>query len=105
LIAPESQLLGSALKKTPPSEEGGDCLAQPVSCAAASMLEIPASSVAQEESADHQGYRRHHDGIPEAIVDVARCRHHGCGEQRQHAAEPTVADVIGQRHGGVADPG
>jgi hypothetical protein len=43
--------------------------------------------------------------VPETGVDVARRRHDREGRGRQEAAEPAVADVVGQRHGRVADPG
>src|SRR5216683_6270715 len=59
----------------------------------------------QEERADDEGNRRHTDRIPQTGVDIAGGRDDGGGEQRQHAAEPAVADVIGQRHRGVADLG
>ena len=48
---------------------------------------------------------RDHDRIPQAGIDVAGRRHDGEHGRRQEAAEPAVADVIGQRQAGVADAG
>ena len=59
----------------------------------------------RKRRADDDRHDRDHDRVPQTVVDVAgRGDHRGRG-QRQHAAEPAVADVIRQRHRRVADPG
>ena len=63
---------------------------------------VDALRVPEEEEAGDKGHQRDPDRIPEAGIDIAGRCHHGGGEQRQHAAEPAVADVIGQRHRRVA---
>jgi len=52
----------------------------------------------QEEDSDHERHHRDHDRVPEARVDVPGLRDHRRREQRQHAAEPAVADVVGKGH-------
>src|SRR5579863_116990 len=57
----------------------------------------------QEEKAENQSRARHDDGIPKSVVDIAGRSHHGEGSGREEPSEPAIADVIRQRHGGVAD--
>ena len=45
------------------------------------------------------------DRVPQARIDVAGRRHDGEHGGRQEAAEPAVADVIGQRQPAIADAG
>ena len=67
------------------------------------MLDVAVLGLPEEEGADDEGHEGDDDGVPEAVVDVAGGGDHGGGGQRQHAAEPAVADVIGERHRRVAD--
>ncbi len=60
--------------------------------------------VGHEEEPDDEAAGRDDDRIPEPEVGIARLCDHGEGGRRHEAAEPAVADVIGQRHAGVADP-
>ena len=43
--------------------------------------------------------------IPQPVIDIAGRGDHGEGDGRQEAAEPAVADMVGQGHRGVADAG
>jgi len=52
---------------------------------------------------DHR-HKGNDDGIPEPGIDIPRLGHDCGGEGRQHATEPPIADVVGQRHGGIANP-
>ncbi|KAI1692061.1 hypothetical protein DdX_21455 [Ditylenchus destructor] len=85
----------------------GGALAMRACCTAAwpastgSLLGRRQKRTAGEDQRQH----RDDDRIPEAGVDVPGRRHHGEGRRRQEAAEPAIADMIGQRHGGVADAG
>src|SRR3546814_3155027 len=47
-----------------------------------------------EQRADDQGDGGDGHGIPQAVVDVARCRHDGKRDWREKASEPAIADVI-----------
>ena len=67
------------------------------------LEDVPLVGLGHEERPDHDGHQRDHDRIPETEVDVAGLRHHGERGGGQQAAEPAVADVIGQRQAGVAD--
>src|SRR6185312_15363936 len=60
--------------------------------------DIHSLRVAQENQADNKGHHRDNDRIPKAGIDVALRRNDCSGEQGTHAAEPSVADVIRQRH-------
>src|ERR1700726_306464 len=59
----------------------------------------------QEQAADNKRDAGHNHGVVESRVDVP------CGsaapqpDQRKHSAKNSVADVIGQREGGVANLG
>ena len=68
-------------------------------------VQVGAQRVLDEQHADDQRHRRDHDRIPEAVVDVALGGAHREHRRRQQAAEPAIADVIGQRHAGIADAG
>ena len=67
--------------------------------------EVGVLVVLEEQHADHDRHERHDDRIPQAEVDVARCRNHRGRKQRQHPAEPAVTDVVWQRHRRVTDLG
>ena len=54
-------------------------------------------------AADDEAHHRDDDRVPEARVDVSLRRDDRRREQRQHAAEPAVADVVRQRHRRVTD--
>ena len=56
-------------------------------------------------SADDEAHRRDDDRVPQTGVDVSGRRHDREHGRRQEAAEPAVADVIGQRQPAVADAG
>src|SRR5262245_51354292 len=59
----------------------------------------------QEQETDDQAHARHDDRVPEAGIDIAgrgHDREYGGG---QEAAEPAVADVVGQGEAAVADAG
>src|SRR6202789_312429 len=57
----------------------------------------------QQEQSQDQRRSRGDDGIPEPIVNIAGRSHHRERGGGKEPAEPAVADVIGQRHGAVAD--
>ena len=81
------------------------CVVRRRAAAKSGLADIDVLGLRQEEEADDRGDRREDDRIPEPGIDIAgRChdRERGRGQQ---SAEPAVADVIGQRHRGVADPG
>src|SRR4051794_22501996 len=59
--------------------------------------------LAKEDAPDDERHRRYDDRIPKTCVDVAVRGDHGRSRQRQHASEPSIADMVGQRHGRVAD--
>ncbi len=58
-----------------------------------------------EQHADHEGDGREDHRIPETGVDIAGRGDDRESGRRQQATEPAVADMIGQRHRGVADAG
>ena len=58
-----------------------------------------------KQRADHERHHGDHDRVPEPIIDIAGLGDHGEGRRRHQAAEPAVADVVGQRHAGIADAG
>src|SRR5258708_35750792 len=68
-----------------------------------SSVDIHTLGVLEEESADDDGHDGDADRVPQTVIDIARRRDHRGRQQRQHAAEPAIADVIWQRHRGVAD--
>jgi len=61
------------------------------------------SSSPEEDERDDEALRSDHDRIPEARIDVASGGGDGEHRCRQEAAEPAIADVIRQRHAGIAD--
>ena len=69
------------------------------------MSKVGPKRVLHEQRADDQRHGRNRDRVPQAVVDIAGRRAHGEGGRRQQAAEPAVADMVGQRHAGVADAG
>ena len=89
--------LGAAREEVPGQRAPGSIPATPEPDLMSTSL------VSRGRCADHQRHDRHDDRIPQAGIDIAGRRHDRGGQQRQHAAEPAVADVIGQRHRGVAD--
>src|SRR5690606_24392247 len=74
----------------------------------ANELLVPAPQVAvlglgHQEQADKEGHYCHDDRVPQAVVDVPWHGHDGeCGSG-QEAAEPAVADMVRERHGGISD--
>ena len=57
----------------------------------------------QEKEADDQAHDRDTDRIPQAGIDVSGRGCDGEHGRRQEAAEPAVADVIGQRYSTAED--
>ncbi len=74
-------------------------------CRSVCRVDVAIFGFRQEEQADDKGARSNDDGVPQAVIDVAVLRHQSEGDGGQQAAEPAVADVIGQAHRGVADAG
>ncbi len=66
-------------------------------------VDVHVLGFADEQRADDGRDARDDDGVPEAVVHVARLRHDGERHGGQQAAEPAVADVVRQAHRGVAD--
>jgi hypothetical protein len=60
-------------------------------------------SLAEEERADDEGDQGDNNGVAQAGVDIAGRGADREPDHRQQAAEHAVADMVGQRHGGVAD--
>ena len=56
-----------------------------------------------QQHADDDSHQSNDGRVPETEVDVSGLSHHGERRRRQQTAEPTVADVVGQRQAGVAD--
>ena len=67
--------------------------------------QIDVLRVPEEQEADNDRHQCDADRIVKARIDVARPGHDGSGQQRQHSAEPAIADVIRQRHRRIADLG
>src|SRR3954469_9378213 len=67
------------------------------------LVDVGAAGFLDEQQSDHQRHCRDDDRVPQAGVDVAGCRNDREGEGGEQTAEPAIADVIGQRHGGIAD--
>ena len=67
--------------------------------------DIPVPGLAQEDRTDDHRHHRDDDRVPQPVINVTGRRDHRRRSQRQHPAEPAVADVIRQRHRGVADLG
>src|SRR5262249_41567022 len=67
--------------------------------------DIPVLGLLDEDRPHHEGHDGHDDRVPEPRVDVPLRRHHGGRQQGKHSAEPSVADVVRQRHRGVSDAG
>src|SRR6188508_30904 len=55
--------------------------------------EAPVLGLADEERADDERCQRHHDRVPQAMVDVPGGRDHRERRGGQESAEPAVADV------------
>ena len=51
-----------------------------------------------QRDTDHDRQQGNHDRIPQTVIDVSRPCHDRRGEQRKHAAEPAIADMVRQRH-------
>src|SRR3979490_992768 len=60
------------------------------------LMNVPVLGFPEEQYPDDHGHDSHHDRVPQSVINVARGRHHRRRGERQHAAEPAVADVIGQ---------
>ena len=56
-----------------------------------------------EEGADHHRHQGDDDRISKPVIDIPRLRDHGEAGGRQQPTEPAIADVVGQRHGGIAN--
>src|SRR5258708_29798974 len=52
------------------------------------LLELVVLGLLHQEAADHEGHDRHPNRVPEAVVDIARGRDHGRGQQGEHPPEP-----------------
>src|SRR5205085_3033711 len=64
--------------------------------------DVDVLGVSQEDEANDQRHYRDAYRIPEAGINIAGRRHDRCCKQREHAAEPAIADMVRQRHRGVA---
>jgi hypothetical protein len=102
VLTPTPRLIQGAARKASTSqgasEEGRRSAAPPVVALGLQFFAVHglAARFLHEQHADDEGADGHNYRVPEAGVDVARRRHDGEGGDREEAAEPAVADVIGQ---------
>ncbi len=60
------------------------------------VRDVAILGLGQEDQPDDQAHRGDNNRVPEARIDVAGCGDDGEDGRRQEAAEPAVADMIGQ---------
>ena len=74
-----------------------------VPVSAQTSLEAAARGFLEEQQRDDHRNRGEDDRVPQACVDIAGHRDEREAGDRQEPADPAGADMVGKRHGGVAD--
>jgi hypothetical protein len=72
---------------------------------ARTLHDIGILGLSKEEETNDDRHEGHADWIVEAGINVPGLRHDRRRKQRQHSPEPTVTDMVGQRHRRVPDLG